>query len=94
MLAPLTLTKASNVTINLAAYPEGGTTPITEGVTWSWNLLLSGQPSNRADPSSGNSSAVSFDASSCSTTETYQLKVVANYAGNSKIFLFNVSFTD
>ncbi len=83
-----------NVSISLAAYPEDGTTPITEGVTWSWNLLLSGQPSNTASQSSGNSSAVSFDASSCSTTETYQLKVVANYAGNSKIFWFNVSFTD
>lgn len=94
---PLSKTKG-NATLNLYATPSGASSNsdnrITEGIEWNWQILLAGASSNAVTPSSGNSSTVSINSSSCNTDYTYQLKITVTYGGRSKVVYCNMKFTD
>ncbi|MBQ2464806.1 MAG: hypothetical protein II507_07475, partial [Treponema sp.] len=94
---PLSKTKG-NATLNLYATPSGASSNsdnrITEGIEWNWQILLAGAPSNAVTPSSGNSSTVSINSSSCNTDYTYRLKITVTYGGRSKVVYCNMKFTD
>lgn len=67
---------------------------ITEGITWNWRILLAGNLSNAVSSSSGTSSTVSFNSSSCNTDYTYVLEIKVTYGGRQKVFYCNMKFTD
>lgn len=94
---PLSKTKG-NATLNLYATPSGASSNsdnrITEGITWNWRILLLGNVSNTITPSSGNSSVVSFNSSSCNTDYTFVLEIKVIYGGREKVFYCNMKFTD
>ncbi|MBQ2571545.1 MAG: hypothetical protein II579_03680 [Treponema sp.] len=94
---PLSKTKG-NATLNLYATPSGASSNsdnrITEGIEWNWQILLAEAPSNAVTPSSGNSSTVSINSSSCNTDYTYRLKITVTYGGRSKVVYCYMKFTD
>jgi len=67
---------------------------ITEGITWNWQILLAGNLSNAVSSSSGTSSTVSFNSSSCNTDYTYVLEIKVTYGGREKIFCCKMKFTN
>lgn len=67
---------------------------ITEGINWNWRILLAGNLSNAVSSSSGTSSTVSFNSSSCNTDYTYVLEIKVIYGGREKVFYCNMNFTD
>ncbi|MBQ1726735.1 MAG: hypothetical protein II039_05060, partial [Treponema sp.] len=95
--SPLQKTKGS-VSLPLVATSASASNSsqdvITEGITWNWRILLSGNVSNTITPSSGNSSVVSFNSSSCNTDYTYVLEIKVTYGGREKVFYCNMTFTD
>lgn len=95
--SPLQKTKGS-VSLPLVATSASASNSsqdvITEGITWNWQILLAGNLSNAVSSSSGTSSTVSFNSSSCNTDYTYVLEIKVIYGGREKVFYCNMKFTD
>ncbi|HBB14541.1 MAG TPA: hypothetical protein DCZ76_09720 [Treponema sp.] len=95
--SPLQKTKGS-VSLPLVATSASASNSsqdvITEGITWNWRILLSGNVSNTITPSSGNSSVVSFNSSSCNTDYIFVLEIKVIYGGREKVFYCNMKFTN
>lgn len=95
--SPLVKTKGS-VSLPLVATSASASNSsqdvITEGINWNWRILLAGNVSNTITPSSGTSSTVSFNSSSCNTDYTYVLEIKVIYGGREKVFYCNMTFTD
>ncbi|MBP5576710.1 MAG: hypothetical protein J6X67_08135 [Treponema sp.] len=95
--SPLQKTKGS-VSLPLvatsASASDSSQDVITEGITWNWRILLAGNLSNAVSSSSGTSSTVSFNSSSCNTDYTYVLEIKVIYGGREKVFYCNMTFTD
>ena len=95
--SPLQKTKGS-VSLPLvatsASASDSSQDVITEGINWNWRILLAGNLSNAVSSSSGISSTVSFNSSSCNTDYTYVLEIKVIYGGREKVFYCNMKFTD
>lgn len=95
--SPLQKTKGS-VSLPLVATSASASNSsqdvITEGINWNWRILLAGNLSNAVSASSGISSTVSFNSSSCNTDYTYVLEIKVIYGGREKVFYCNMKFTD
>ena len=95
--SPLQKTKGS-VSLPLVATSASASNSsqdvITEGINWNWRILLAGNLSNAVSSSSGTSSTVSFNSSSCNTDYTYVLEIKVIYGGREKVFYCNMKFTD
>ncbi|MBP5436621.1 MAG: hypothetical protein J6Y30_01425 [Treponema sp.] len=95
--SPLQKTKGS-VSLPLvatsASASDSSQDVITEGITWNWRILLAGNLSNAVSSSSGTSSTVSFNSSSCNTDYTYVLEIKVIYGGREKVFYCKMKFTD
>lgn len=95
--SPLQITKGS-VSLPLVATSASASNSsqdvITEGINWNWRILLAGNLSNAVSSSSGTSSTVSFNSSSCNTDYTYVLEIKVIYGGREKIFCCNMKFTN
>lgn len=94
---PLSKTKGS-VSLPLVATSASASNSsqdvITEGINWNWRILLAGNLSNAVSSSSGTSSTVSFNSSSCNTDYTYVLEIKVTYGGRQKVFYCDMKFTD
>lgn len=95
--SPLQKTKGS-VSLPLVATSASASNSsqdvITEGINWNWRILLAENVSNTITPSSGTSSTVSFNSSSCNTDYTFVLEIKVIYGGREKVFYCNMKFTD